>query len=158
MNYKIFVDDSSGEFGSDDCQFLAISSEWVSIPTKELDRSKLILLKKKMQKKNINNTIHEPILSIEINTSVHVESDLSNNCKAKKKRRRRRKKNKSLVVGKPTLDVEIIDGIFIQNAAPVLAMEYETFITIPSLSLHRGVVGDQQHTPSNGSIYQSDDK
>ena len=124
---KTFVDDSLGDFGSDDCQFLAISSEWVSIPAKEFDQSKLILLKKNIQ-------------------SVSVESSYCINS-TKKKRRRRRKKNKSLIVGKPALDVEIMDGIFIQSAAPVLAMEHGTCITIPSSS--------PVYSSDNGAILNS---
>ena len=52
---KIFVDDYGlGDFGSDDCSFLAISSEWVDILDVhvDLDKSKLVLLKQKIKNKN----------------------------------------------------------------------------------------------------------
>ena len=98
-----FVDDYGlGDFGSDDCSFLAISSEWIDIPDVhvDLDKSKLVLLKQKMKNKNnIKHSIHRIPLSIEVNESIYVASiNDTNKKKRKKKRRRRRKKHKSMMI------------------------------------------------------------
>ena len=113
-----FVDDYGfGDFGSDDCSFLAISSEWIDIPDDcvPLDKSKLILLKKKMKNNaNSNNGMADQ--------------------KKKKRRRKRRKKIKN-INRKAALDVDFGDSIYVPSSLSnaVLEIEVADGIGIPSL-------------------------
>ena len=151
---KIVDDYGLGDFGSDDCSFLAILSEWIDVPEDDyvdVDQSKLILLKQHMKNKdNIQQCIDNIPLSIEVNEGIYMES-INIASKKKKKRRRRRKKHKNVMIDKSILVVEPIDGVFIPSATPALEIEYQIGISIPSSSslVNNSTGSVQQHQKDN---------
>ena len=108
------------------------------------DPSKLMLLKKKMQQKKAHRMVYHPQLSIDVCDDIFIES----NNKVKKKRRKRRKRKKKLsIVSGLTLDIEIMDGVFIPSANSVLTIECVSGISIDSTLLNSGFYSNQ-----NGSV------